>query len=476
MFRECPFKGMLKAQNSEAHIINPTQLIQYVRCEHDLFKKFVSEALMMAAMETKGNRHAQATHDGVTLKDKRKYQALGLNFSLMYRNWTIALGFVKCADGTSKGVASLYLKTFKDVTLGMEAADVARTSISDEAAARVNALILVQHPKEAEPTGEPVIGEDGEIDHDVEVEEVDPTVEGERCNMHKSDKIGASAVGHLVRKKNKQVANPFPGGKHLMKKQLNAAKYYSYTGGTRQGILSGHCKATNSPDIMPDVPINGTRIAAQHNLLIANLRLKRALERHHKELCLSQKKDEAKDGEKLMISPAEWQEAVEVEAILDIPRQHIVLSQLEKYFTGGYELFLSRCMFLSLGEETPLAVLDLAAITEDKVPAHKLARVEREFDELSATGKECMQRARLECLRKYPAVAPTARQYCTALLDHRLCNEDGALHFTSEENIAGEMALRNENIAGKKAPYLPFWKPTAYSATLSPPAFAHCYC
>ena len=116
MFRECPFKGMLKAQNSEAHIINPTQLIHYVRCEHDLFKKFVSEALMMAAMETKGNRHAQATHDGVTLKDKRKYQALGLNFSLMYRNWTIALGFVKCADGTSKGVASLYLKTFKGVS------------------------------------------------------------------------------------------------------------------------------------------------------------------------------------------------------------------------------------------------------------------------------------------------------------------------------------------------------------------------
>jgi hypothetical protein len=109
----------------------------------------------------------------------------------------------------------------------------------------------VQHPKEAEPTGEPVaIGEDGEIDHDVEVEEVDPTVEGERCNAHKSNKIGASAVGHLLRKKNKEIANPFPGGKQLMKKQLNAAKYCSCTGGTRQGVLLGHCKATNSPDIM----------------------------------------------------------------------------------------------------------------------------------------------------------------------------------------------------------------------------------
>jgi hypothetical protein len=82
---------MLNAQNSEAHIICPKQLIHYVRSEHNLFKQFVSEALTMAVMETKGNRHAQATHDGVTLKDKRKYQALGINFSVMYRNWTIAL-------------------------------------------------------------------------------------------------------------------------------------------------------------------------------------------------------------------------------------------------------------------------------------------------------------------------------------------------------------------------------------------------
>jgi hypothetical protein len=113
MFRECPFKDMLNAQNSEAHIICPKQLIHYVRSEHNLFKQFVSEALTMAAMETKGNsdRHAQATHDGVTLKDKRKYQALGINLSVMYRNWTTALAFVKCPDGTSKGVASLYLKT-----------------------------------------------------------------------------------------------------------------------------------------------------------------------------------------------------------------------------------------------------------------------------------------------------------------------------------------------------------------------------
>jgi hypothetical protein len=102
------FKTMMTDQNSDARVVSEKQLIYYVRGEFTLFQKFLGESLTIAALETKGNRHAQATHDGVTLTDKRKYQALGLNYSFMCRNWTAAIGFQRCSDGTNMGVAELY--------------------------------------------------------------------------------------------------------------------------------------------------------------------------------------------------------------------------------------------------------------------------------------------------------------------------------------------------------------------------------
>jgi hypothetical protein len=246
------FNTMMTDQNSDACVASDKQLIYYVRAEYAQFQKFLAESLTIAALETKGNRHAQATHDGVTLKDKRKYQALGLNFSFLCRNWTVAIGFERCNDGTNKGVADLYCTTFKAASLGMGASVVCRTSISDEAAAGANELILnvVQHAKEPGCTGGVVFDEDGEA---LEVEGIDETVEGERCNMHKSDKIGSSAVGYLVRSKKKDVVNPFEAGVRVMKRQLAAAQYYSYAGGTRSDALGEHITASKSPNILPSV-------------------------------------------------------------------------------------------------------------------------------------------------------------------------------------------------------------------------------
>ena len=50
-------------------------------------------------------------------------------------------------------------------------------------------------------------------------------IEEEVCLMHDGDKLGASAIGHLVRTKNKKEVNPFPQGKALLVSQF----YSSYS-------------------------------------------------------------------------------------------------------------------------------------------------------------------------------------------------------------------------------------------------------
>ena len=50
-------------------------------------------------------------------------------------------------------------------------------------------------------------------------------VEDNVCLMHDNDKVGSSAVGNLVRTKNKREINPFPEGQDLLKKVLSCSAY-----------------------------------------------------------------------------------------------------------------------------------------------------------------------------------------------------------------------------------------------------------
>lgn len=54
------------------------------------------------------NPFAQAQHDGVTLADGDKYQALGVQFIFESINWNICFGFVACSGGSAPKVAKLF--------------------------------------------------------------------------------------------------------------------------------------------------------------------------------------------------------------------------------------------------------------------------------------------------------------------------------------------------------------------------------
>ena len=46
--------------------------------------------------------------------------------------------------------------------------------------------------------------------------------------MHNGGKVGASAVGEIIRKNMKVAINPFPEGKYIIAKSHNLATHFSY--------------------------------------------------------------------------------------------------------------------------------------------------------------------------------------------------------------------------------------------------------
>ena len=98
----------------------------------------------------------------------------------------------------------------------------------------------------------------------------------EVCGMHDGDKLGQSAVGALVRTKNKVVVNPFPEDQAVMKKAHDLVVHFSY--GTRLKLLHEFGKVVPlQPLIKLKVDLNGTRIVAQHILLFSGMMLSRLL-------------------------------------------------------------------------------------------------------------------------------------------------------------------------------------------------------
>ena len=69
--------------------------------------------------ESKGNAFCQILHDGVTLGNKSKYQAFGLQFTnaKFECNHVVALGFKKVRDSTTHTVSALGKHSLKIVQI-----------------------------------------------------------------------------------------------------------------------------------------------------------------------------------------------------------------------------------------------------------------------------------------------------------------------------------------------------------------------
>ena len=97
--------------------------------------------------------------------------------------------------------------------------------------------------------------------------------------MHDGDKIGQSAVGALIRTKNKVPVSPSPRGQVLMKK-AHALVVHCIYNNLQHDLTSFDNVIPNKPTIKLQVDINGTRVGAQHSLLFSELRMNRLLKKY----------------------------------------------------------------------------------------------------------------------------------------------------------------------------------------------------
>ena len=250
--------------------------------------------------------------------------------------------------------------------------------------------------------------------------------ETEPCGMHQGDKVGAAAIGQLVRSKQKKAINAFPEGVQLMQRCRNIAKHFSY-GSKRIGDLKDLCKVTEEAGIKPCVDLNKTRIAAPHRLLYSLLRQPRALTMY-----------ETKTSNNLKLTwtaPSKfWHGVAEFEAILYVSQKTSKLSQIEQYFCSAY-FVLIKALTLNALRGKSLPVVDLTKPTTNPI----LPRAPKKYDDFSEAGRTCWQRALLECERRFcgnvtedideAPLVMSDREKISMLLDLRTTK---ATHVTAE--------------------------------------------
>ena len=133
--------------------------------------KAIKQVVLENYEEGHHNRFCQFTHDKATLKNKHKHQEMGMKFADEdhKHEHLIALAFRKLSTHTSDKVSEFDRKTCNEM-FGLEFHDMFSCSVQDLAASSV--------AKESQ-------------------------VDKVECEMRQGDKVGASAVGELVRTLNK---------------------------------------------------------------------------------------------------------------------------------------------------------------------------------------------------------------------------------------------------------------------------------
>ena len=351
--------------------------------------------------QAQGNAFAQFIHDGGTLKNHKKYQALAMQFIApdWDTNWVICFGFPRSTDNKDLQVAELAKAEFQKLTC-MEFESIFDSTIADRAAKGVS----------------------GYLEHEEEV-----------CDMHDGEKLGRSATGILVRTKDKTVINPFPEGEKLMMNAKKIASDFTYSGRTEALWNFGKEKLGegNFPKIGINLAVNETRIASQHGLLQAEIRLNQVLRPWHDEKNTVVKPLQWDSTDKL------WQEMAEFESVLNITKITTTLSQYEHLFTGAFSGLIKSTTMAGLRNDK-LDVIDLKKVGD--LPVSKLPRVEMNWEDLSPSGKKCLERATLEGERRWCGnegesltsgdVILSDREVLAGLLDLRTIR-----HFGSNEKL-----------------------------------------
>ena len=305
------FQNMLRevGDGDKTAILSRHNLGIFVKAEFGVFLLFLKIIAKKKTEEAKGNAYAQGLHDGGTLTNKKKFQALAIQFVApdWARNLVITIGFKRSAMNKDKDVAALWRDTVKE-RCGFEFEEIVGRMRADRAAKGVA----------------------GELDLD----------EVEVCEMHDADKLVKSALGGLVRTKNKKAENPFTEGAELVQRAHKLGTHFGYSS-RHDDLVKVAKELGNCPEITIKVDYNTTRIAAVHGLLHSELRMNKPLKAYE-----------------LKHSPGwefgstrfstDWQVASEFEAVANCTRITSTLAQTEKHYMAAYTLLIKQMAMCKL--------------------------------------------------------------------------------------------------------------------------------
>ena len=226
------FRALMRCNDKPGEptpVLSFKMIEQWVAAEFEIFLRFLRHAMALKHEQAKGNPFAQGQHDAGTLKNHKKVQVQAVQWvdPSFGRNQVVAFALSSLAaieddseqtdeehdcEGrslaspppmlipahTDANVAKDYTLNFEKAT-GLKLKNSVATAIQDGGACGVASRLALR------------------------------LREREICNMHAASKIGAAALGFLVRTRLKKAIDPFPAGKQLCARVLGVAKAFSWS-------------------------------------------------------------------------------------------------------------------------------------------------------------------------------------------------------------------------------------------------------
>ena len=366
--------------------MNRAQFFRHVDTEDAWVKKCLKEMIVKKHINCKGNPFMQYIHDATTLDNSQIYLAIGAQFvpDDWSKNIVVALDFVPTKSTTGDACKILIENAFKACT-SLEFDKVCSSGVQDKAALKTAELL---------------------------------GLEKESCDMHDGDKIGKSAIGELVRSRNRVPVNPFNEGKAVVKKFQDQAKHF-HSNPSNQGKLDNLLDRNKDlPNAKIQRDLNETRISARWNLLCSSLRMKKPMRLYEVDCGIT------------LLTEEDWNAGLDFEAVLNCSRKLCTLSQCEKYYVAAFGAVVRMDCHRTLTSEK-IMVADLEHWQKEKP---RPPRVERNVADMTALGKIARQRAIIECERQFygntqnlplaPGTAKlkiTNREQAVQFLDPRTC-------------------------------------------------------
>ncbi|KAI9344980.1 hypothetical protein BDR26DRAFT_932541 [Obelidium mucronatum] len=394
--------------------LNAKSLSTWITAEFKVFLTLLRYILNEKQSQAHGNSFAQLLHDGGTLENKKKFQAVGLQFvdPQNQANHVVSIGFFASLINTDESIAEK-LKLLLEKRTGLVFENCISSMMQDRAALGVSSQL---------------------------------EIESEACLMH-------------------DVVNPFQEGVALVKKAHSVGTYFSQSEKRRDSFENVCNSLTNCANVRIQVDLNTTRISSCHQLLFSIFRVNRGLRAF---MSLPSEKNTAPCPK---LSEEEWTSLAEIEGILECTRLTTKLAQTEQQFNGAYKNLIVQLTAIKL-RALELKVVDQAAIGTSPV----LPRTNVAVTHLTTIGQTCRNRAILEVERRFcgndtetatgASFECSDRQLLATLLDLQTVKCE---HLTSlQRNRAKELLFDQYVSFAEQYTRFEFEAPAAAEKTMKP--------